>query len=267
MIRKYIIVFVTIICLLTFLNGCIEDNKPSVVTDFTYEPLYPKAKEKIFFNSTSHTLNREIINWSWDFGDGNISFGENVTHQYYNVDTYDVRLTITDDVATHFKERKITAGINASLNDLSISISDLNDTYTPQGEEYISDPYVVPSGELLEGRTVVEKYLIGFVLQDKVIIQQLGRLQSIADTEEYLNLIKPFYSSMGYNLLSTEKYGDESYAAVFEEEDEVNYVISFRIKDLVIAIETVNEPLDLITDLASILEEKILKSISNDYEV
>lgn len=266
MIKKYLVICLVIICILTFLNGCLEENKPSVVTDFTYEPLYPKAKEKIFFNSTSHTLNGEILNWSWDFGDGNISFGENVTHQYYNIDTYNVRLIITDNDTTHFTERKITAGINATLNYLSLSIDDFNKTYEPQGEEYITDPYMVSSGELLEGRTVVEKYVIGFVLQDKVIIQQLGRLSSIEETEEYLILIKPFYSSMGYIPISTEKFGDESYAAVFEEEGEVNYVISFRIKDLVVAIETVNEPLNIIINIASILEEKILKAISNDYE-
>ena len=38
-----------------------------------------------------------IVNWTWDFGDGNISYWQNVTHSYAEKGTYTVTLTVTDD--------------------------------------------------------------------------------------------------------------------------------------------------------------------------
>jgi PKD repeat protein len=40
---------------------------------------------------------RGSLNWTWDFGDGNVSYGENVTHSYSQVGNYTVNLSIHDD--------------------------------------------------------------------------------------------------------------------------------------------------------------------------
>ena len=65
--------------------------------DFTYEPSNPITYETVYFNSTSLSHVGVIINWSWDFGDGNISYGEYVTHQYANNGSYQVNHTVRDD--------------------------------------------------------------------------------------------------------------------------------------------------------------------------
>ena len=85
-------------------NGGIPDTENKTIhvekgltADFTYEPTNPDANQTVYFNSTSHTPVGMIINWSWDFGDGNIAYGEFVTHQYLSNGTYGVNHTVTDD--------------------------------------------------------------------------------------------------------------------------------------------------------------------------
>jgi PKD repeat protein len=67
------------------------------IADFTYEPTEIKAGELIYFNSTSYDPDGTIVNWTWDFDDGNTAYGEYVTHQYSNNGTYIVNLTVMDD--------------------------------------------------------------------------------------------------------------------------------------------------------------------------
>ena len=38
-----------------------------------------------------------MVNTTWDFGDGNISYDKNATHRYGDDGTYYVTLTVTDD--------------------------------------------------------------------------------------------------------------------------------------------------------------------------
>jgi outer membrane protein assembly factor BamB len=65
--------------------------------NFNYEPVNPETYETVYFNSTSFSPIGNIVNWSWDFGDGNYSYGENVTHQYANNGSYSVNHTVTDN--------------------------------------------------------------------------------------------------------------------------------------------------------------------------
>jgi len=71
-------------------------NDPPVA-DFTYTPLLPSTIDLISFNSTSTDIDGTIVNWTWDFGDGNISYGEKVTHQYSADGSYTVNLTVKDN--------------------------------------------------------------------------------------------------------------------------------------------------------------------------
>ncbi|QQS35979.1 MAG: VCBS repeat-containing protein [Ignavibacteriales bacterium] len=49
------------------------------------------------FTDTSTDPDGIIVNWSWDFGDGNFSNEQNPSHTYTTANTYIVRLTVTDD--------------------------------------------------------------------------------------------------------------------------------------------------------------------------
>ncbi|HVQ01594.1 MAG TPA: PKD domain-containing protein [Candidatus Thermoplasmatota archaeon] len=40
---------------------------------------------------------RSIVNWTWNFGDGNVSYGENASHSYSQVGNYTIHLSIRDD--------------------------------------------------------------------------------------------------------------------------------------------------------------------------
>jgi hypothetical protein len=62
--------------------------------------LYANPDEAIVFNDTSAACNnRHIENWTWHFGDGNISYERNATHQYYDIGVYNVTLTISDNTS------------------------------------------------------------------------------------------------------------------------------------------------------------------------
>ena len=49
------------------------------------------------FRDTSFTEDSNIINWQWDFDDGNSSALANPNHQYDNAGSFTVELTVTDD--------------------------------------------------------------------------------------------------------------------------------------------------------------------------
>jgi PKD repeat protein len=67
--------------------------------------------QTVYFNSTSFDSDGWIVNWTWDFGDGNYSYFENVTHQYVDDGDYTVNLTVEDnDNATSFIEQVVSVG-------------------------------------------------------------------------------------------------------------------------------------------------------------
>ncbi len=79
------------------------------VPNYPYvNPDYP-----IVFNDTSAACDGlHITDWTWNFGDGNITNGRNVTHFYENVGQYNVTLTVTDD--TH-QLHSITKQLNITF--------------------------------------------------------------------------------------------------------------------------------------------------------
>ncbi|MCG2825640.1 MAG: PKD domain-containing protein [Thermoplasmatales archaeon] len=51
----------------------------------------------LFFNaSLSFDPDNDIVNWIWDFADGNMGYGEITTHSYLDDGVYNVTLAITD---------------------------------------------------------------------------------------------------------------------------------------------------------------------------
>ncbi|KAA0002103.1 MAG: PKD domain-containing protein [Thermoplasmata archaeon] len=59
-------------------------------------------REEVTFTSLSADEDGTIVNFTWDFGDGNISYEENPVHIFEKKGTYNVTLTVIDnDGATH----------------------------------------------------------------------------------------------------------------------------------------------------------------------
>ena len=50
------------------------------------------------FTDTSTDSDGTIVSWSWTFGDGNASSAQSPSHTYASAGTYDVSLTVTDDM-------------------------------------------------------------------------------------------------------------------------------------------------------------------------
>lgn len=88
--------------------------------NFNYEPSVPIITDIIYFNSTSTDSDGSIVNWTWNLGDGNISYEENLTHQYSIPGTYSVSLNVTDDDGA---TDSITKIITVKLLRLNISLN------------------------------------------------------------------------------------------------------------------------------------------------
>ena len=67
------------------------------VANFTWQPTNPTDLDKVLFTSTSYDSDGAIVNYTWNFGDGNISYKQNPIHTYSNYGLYDVTLTVRDD--------------------------------------------------------------------------------------------------------------------------------------------------------------------------
>jgi len=62
--------------------------------------VYSQSSQTIYFYDDSVILSDyEIVNWSWDFGDGNFSYTQNTSHAYSEDGIYNVTLIITDNVS------------------------------------------------------------------------------------------------------------------------------------------------------------------------
>ena len=74
----------------------VVSNEPPVA-NFSYSPLSPTTADTVHFNDTSADADGTVVNWTWDFGDGNASHGQNPSHSYSDDGTYAVTLTVRDN--------------------------------------------------------------------------------------------------------------------------------------------------------------------------
>ena len=102
------------------------------VADFSYSPLTPTDLQIVTFNDASTDFNGYIVSWFWDFGDGNTSTLQNVTHQYVDNGSYIVTLSVVDDdQAVNQVSRKISVlnvGPTAKFTFFSPFLPKINDT-------------------------------------------------------------------------------------------------------------------------------------------
>ncbi|RLF39433.1 MAG: hypothetical protein DRN21_03570, partial [Thermoplasmata archaeon] len=74
-------------------------NQPPVA-DFTFTPASPTIQDVIHFTDLSYDNDGTIVNWTWNFGDGNTSSLQNPSHQYTAQGIYNVSLTVRDDMGS-----------------------------------------------------------------------------------------------------------------------------------------------------------------------
>ncbi|MCD6171430.1 MAG: PKD domain-containing protein, partial [Thermoplasmata archaeon] len=87
-------------------------NKPPVA-DFSYSPSQPYDTQSITFADESNDSDGYITNWTWNFGDGNISYEQNPTHKYADNGTYVVKLIVKDDDGAINSKQEIINVLNA----------------------------------------------------------------------------------------------------------------------------------------------------------
>jgi len=68
--------------------------------DYVFSPSLPTVGETVFFNATISTAGpgHRIVRYEWDFGSGSKKTGASVTKAYDSAGTFNVVLTVTDEV-------------------------------------------------------------------------------------------------------------------------------------------------------------------------
>jgi len=117
-------------------DGIFEHNitlQPPVAS-FVYTPINPVVNQVITFNaSSSYDPDGDILNYTWQFGDGTIGYGENPTHQYIDDGTYLVNLMVTDnDGVTDIIQMNVTVSNIPPVANFSYSPSNPTDLDTIQ---------------------------------------------------------------------------------------------------------------------------------------
>ena len=86
-------------------------QQPTVFTvNFTMSPNPGTVNSSVTFNgTTSVSPGHTIVSYQWSFGDGTVKSGGTVAHDYGAAGTYQVTLTITDDIGqSGFKSALLT---------------------------------------------------------------------------------------------------------------------------------------------------------------
>jgi PKD repeat protein len=115
-------------------------NSPPIVA-FTYSPTSPTDLETIQFTSTSSDFDGTITNYTWDFGDGSVSYEQNPQHKYADDGVYTVTLTVKDNEnATNSTTKSITVLNIPPTADFSYQPSNPRTTSTVRFKDNSTDP-------------------------------------------------------------------------------------------------------------------------------
>ncbi len=85
----------------------------SPTASFSFSPSSPEVLQQVFFNASASTAapGRSIVSYDWTFGDGGTASGVTVTHRFATPGSWNVVLTVTDDVGkTGTTAQSITLG-------------------------------------------------------------------------------------------------------------------------------------------------------------
>jgi len=112
---------------------------------FTYSPTTPVPNESITFDaSSSYDPDGNVTSYTWDFGDGNITYTtvNIITHTYLSLGNYSVSLTVTDNhgfTNVHKDSLKVSRSLKANFA--------FSPMYPLEGEAIIFDATpITPNG-------------------------------------------------------------------------------------------------------------------------
>lgn len=102
--------------------------------DFTYQV----NQLEVSFTDASSDIDGSIVAWQWDFGDGDVAYVENPTHQYASYQHYTVTLTVFDDAGAAHAQSQMVVVTNSGnmLAELQNGLSGYvgtQDTYVASG--------------------------------------------------------------------------------------------------------------------------------------
>lgn len=87
------------------------------IVDFSATPMAGCSPLPVQFNDNSTPASGTITQWSWDFGDGQVSNGQNPLHIYTTVDTFGVSLRVTNSFGcTNFIQKNSFINVNGVIN-------------------------------------------------------------------------------------------------------------------------------------------------------
>jgi uncharacterized repeat protein (TIGR01451 family) len=103
---------------------------PDLVADFDYapRPAYILEESTVVFTDTSTTDGPSIVDWLWDFGDGETDDIQNTSHEYTTVGTYTVGLVVTD--ALGYSDDEIKTNI-VVVSPRCTELTNVTCTYAP----------------------------------------------------------------------------------------------------------------------------------------
>lgn len=144
----------------------VTDEAP--VVSFSHSPLTPVEGSPVSFTDTTTSYPDELVNWTWEFGDGDGSYLRNPSHVYLADGAYDVRLSVADDdgsIGSYVKTLYVLDG--SPVANFTISPQDplenasvyYNSTSLSYPDDIVSLSWTFGDGESATGERVIHRYL------------------------------------------------------------------------------------------------------------
>jgi PKD repeat protein len=147
-------------------------NSPPVAVAHPEGQTVATGEDAWFYGGDSYDTDGYIVSWEWDFGDGDIGYGVNITHKYWAIGMYEVTLTVTDNLGatgtdTCFVEVTGTAGNQPPVSipnpeSQTVNVGETASFYG--GASYDPDGYIVSyewdfgDGNFASGENVTHIY-------------------------------------------------------------------------------------------------------------
>jgi PKD repeat protein len=139
------------------------------------------SKEAIYFNSNdSYDPDGVIINYTWDFGDGNISFLKNPVHTYLKPGNYTVSLVIRDNDNLS----------NAIIKKIVILDSTERDRLREKDQPLIVLLWIV----LVIIATIIALYIMQREFQFTIVIERANQSRKNAYINKFASIVSKFFN-------------------------------------------------------------------------
>ncbi len=125
------------------------NNAPQA--QFSYSPSNPSPGDELQFTDESTDDKDNIVNYNWDFGDGETSTEQNPTHNYSSKGTYEVTLTVEDGAGNTDNSTRSISVLEGYL--LRETFEGQSDGSEPDGWTILNDPryFDIDTGKSKEG--------------------------------------------------------------------------------------------------------------------